>query len=297
MSRRFAMLQVDVFSERPLAGNPLAVFPDGAGLSDAEMQAIAREMNLSETTFVLPAQVESADYRVRIFTPVSELPFAGHPTIGTAFALLESGRIASRGESFTLRQQTLAGVQPIDVSTRDGRRTFTMTLPAPRFEPAPAKAELARALRVDEKEISGEPATVVVGVGWHVVPLRSLDVVRDLAPDFGRLADLEARTGHPVTVFCREAEDPSCAVRVRSFAPGAGIPEDPVCGSGNGCVGAYLARASGERSPLAYRAEQGIEMGRAGRASVRVEPDGDGWRVQVGGTAVTVLEGELRLFV
>jgi PhzF family phenazine biosynthesis protein len=87
-------------------------------------------------------------------------------------------------------------------------------------------------------------------------------------------------------------------VRLRSFAPGAGIPEDPVCGSGNGCVGAYLARASGARTPLAYRAEQGIEMGRAGRASVRVEPEGDeGWRVQVGGTAVTVLEGELRLHV
>ncbi len=295
MSRRFAMLQVDVFSERPLAGNPLAVFVDGAGLSQAEMQAIAREMNLSETTFVLPADVAGADYRVRIFTPASELPFAGHPTIGTAYALLESGRIASRGPEFTLRQQTLAGVQAIDVSTRDGRRTFTMTLPAPRFEAAPARAEFARALRVDEKEIAGEPATVIVGVGWHVVPLRSLDVVRDLVPDLGRIAEIERRTGHAVTVFCREAEDPSCAVRLRSFAPAAGIPEDPVCGSGNGCVGAYLARASKLRAPLEYRAEQGIEIGRAGRASVRVEPDGDGWRVQVGGTAVTVLEGELRL--
>ncbi len=291
------MLQVDVFTERPLGGNPLAVFLDGGGLSSAEMQAIAREMNLSETTFVLPPDVAGADYRVRIFTPTSELPFAGHPTIGTAFALLETGRIAPRGETFTLRQQTLAGVQPIEVRSEAARRSFSMTLPSPRFEAAPARAELARALRIDEKDIAGEPATVVVGVGWHIVPLRGLDVVRDLAPDAGRLAEIERKTGHPVTVFCREAEDPTCSVRLRSFAPGAGIPEDPVCGSGNGCVGAYLARASGARTPLAYRAEQGIEMGRAGRASVRVEPEGDGWRVQVGGTAVTVLEGELRLQV
>jgi PhzF family phenazine biosynthesis protein len=295
MSRRFAMLQVDVFTERPLGGNPLAVFVDGVGLSDAEMQAIAREMNLSETTFVLPADVVGADYRVRIFTPSSELPFAGHPTIGTAFALLEARRLAPRGDAFVLRQQTLAGVQPIEVCTRDGRRTFTMTLPTPRFEPAPALAELASALRVDAKDIDGEPATVVVGVGWHIVPLRSLDVVRDLAPDMGRLAGIERRTGHAVTVFCRQAEDPDCAVRLRSFAPGAGIPEDPVCGSGNGCVGAYLARAAGVRQPLEYRAEQGVEIGRPGRARVRVEPDGEGWRVQVGGTAVTVVEGVLRL--
>jgi PhzF family phenazine biosynthesis protein len=295
MSRRFAMLQVDVFSERPLAGNPLAVFVDGRGLADAEMQAIAREMNLSETTFVLPAVAAGADYRVRIFTPASELPFAGHPTIGTAFALLEAGRVAPRGDSFVLRQQTLAGVQPIEVVTQGGRRSFTMTLPPPRFEPAPATAELARALRVDEKDLDGEPATVVVGVGWHVVPLRSLDVVRGLEPDPARLVEIERRTGHAVTVFCREAEDPGCAVRLRSFAPGAGIPEDPVCGSGNGCVGAYLARAAGAREALAYRAEQGIEMGRPGRATVRVEPAGDGWRVQVGGTAVTVVAGELRL--
>jgi PhzF family phenazine biosynthesis protein len=289
------MLQVDVFTERPLSGNPLAVFLDGGGLSSPEMQAIAREMNLSETTFVLPPDVAGADYRVRIFTPTSELPFAGHPTIGTAFALLETGRIAPRGDSFTLRQQTLAGVQPIEVRGQVARRSFNMTLPSPRFESAPARAELARALRIDEKDIVGEPATVVVGVGWHIVPLRGLAVVRDLAPDAGRLAEIERTTGHPVTVFCREAEDPTCSVRLRSFAPGAGIPEDPVCGSGNGCVGAYLARASEARTPLAYRAEQGIEMGRAGRASVRVEPEGDGWRVQVGGTAVTVLEGELRL--
>jgi PhzF family phenazine biosynthesis protein len=295
MSRRFAMLHVDVFTERPLGGNPLAVFPDGAGLSDAEMQAIAREMNLSETTFVLPAETAGADYRVRIFTPTSELPFAGHPTIGTAFALLESGRVEQRGPVFVLRQQTLAGVQPIEVRSQGERRIFTMTLPAPRFEPAPAVSELARALRVDEKDIEGEPATVVVGVGWHIVPLRGLASVRDLAPDLARLAEIERRTGHPVTVFCREAEDPDCRVRLRSFAPGAGIPEDPVCGSGNGCVGAYLARASGARAPLEYQAEQGIEMGRPGRARVRVEPDGDGWRVQVGGTAVGVVEGVLRL--
>ena len=298
-ARHFDLLQVDVFSDTPLGGNPLAVFPDAVGLSGAEMQAIAREMNLSETTFVLPPKVFEADYQVRIFTPRDELPFAGHPTIGTAHALVESGRMAREGDVFTLHQQTLAGVQPIEVTGRGGAgggRLYTMTQPTPRFAPAPPVERLARALRVDEKDVAGTPLTVSVGVVWHIVPLRSLDVVRRLDPDMSALAELERDTdGTAVTVFCREAEDPACAVRVRSFAPGSGIPEDPVCGSGNGCVGAYLAETEQRNRGVTYRAEQGIEMGRPGRAEVRVDRDGDGWRVRVGGSAVTVLEGRFTL--
>lgn len=295
-ARRYDLLQVDVFSDRPLLGNPLAVLPEAAGLSDAEMQAIAREMNLSETTFVLPAETPDADYRVRIFTPGSELPFAGHPTLGTAHALLDAGHLAREGDAFTLRQQTLAGVQAIDVRGVGSARRYTMTQPTPRFREAPPAEALASALRVRPEDLAGEPLTVSVGVAWHIVPLRSLAIVEALAPDMTALAELERKTGDvATTVFCEEAASPDCAVRVRSFAPAAGIPEDPVCGSGNGCVGAYRARASGAREPLVYRTEQGIEIGREGRVDVRIVPEGGSYRVEVGGSAVTLLRGTLEL--
>ena len=295
MDRRFALYQVDVFTDTPLAGNPLAVFPDGTGLGAAEMQQIAREMNLSETTFVLPAEHPEADYRMRIFTPGQELPFAGHPTLGTAHVALESGLVKGEGASFTLRQQTLAGIQPIDVTGEEGAREYTMTQPAPSFAPGPPVEELCAALRVDPSRVAGEPLTISVGVSWHVLPLASLEDVRSLDPDMGALAALEKRTGVATTVFCREAEAPECAVRLRSFAPYDGIPEDPVCGSGNGCVGAYQAHTGMASTPISYRAEQGLEMGRPGRATVRIDEGEGGYRVRVGGRVVTLVTGQLSL--
>lgn len=294
MTRSYELHQVDVFTREPLAGNPLAVLPDAAGLETAQMQAIAREMNLSETTFVLPAAKAEADYGVRIFTPRSELPFAGHPTIGTAHVLLATGRLKARGERTTVRQETLAGIQPIDITRDAGGPLFTMTQPTPTFAPGPSRDVLARALRIAPDLIAGDPLTIAVGVAWHVVPLAGLDVVRGLEPDMTALAELEAETGVAVTVFARAADTPGCSVRVRSFAPGSGIPEDPVCGSGNGCVGAWLAK-NGASLPLAYRAEQGIEMGRPGEVSVRVDAAGSDYVVQVGGPAVTVLEATLSI--
>ena len=295
MTRHYALVQVDVFTRTPLAGNPLAVLPDARGLSDAEMQAIAREMNLSETTFVLPDEGDGADYRVRIFTPGSELPFAGHPTIGTAHALLEGGFVERSGDAFTLTQRTLAGTQTIDVEPLEGGRVYTMTQPTPQFSPGPPVARIAEVLRVKPEAIVADPLTVSVGVAWHVAALANLDVVRDLEPNMDAIARLERETDTAITVFCREAEDRACDVRVRSFAPGAGIPEDPVCGSGNGCVGAYLAHTGLARAPLAYEAEQGVELGRPGRVRVRVDAEGDAYRVRVGGEAVTLLRGELVL--
>lgn len=292
--RSYPMVQVDVFTRTPLTGNPLAVFPEAAGLQDAEMQAIAREMNLSETTFVLPADHPDADYRVRIFTPASELPFAGHPTIGTAHVMVETGRVKT-AEQFTLRQQTLAGVQSIEVSAVEGPATYTMTQPTPRFSKARDRETLCRALRVEPARLIAEPLTVSVGVAWHVVPLRDLETVRSLFPDMSALAELEAETGIATTVFCPEAESSDCKVRLRSFAPAAGIPEDPVCGSGNGCVGAYLVQSGLEEVPLSYRAEQGSEVGRSGRVTVAVDRQGEGLRVRVGGNAVSLLSGELTL--
>ncbi|HXF52280.1 MAG TPA: PhzF family phenazine biosynthesis protein [Dehalococcoidia bacterium] len=291
----YRVLQVDVFTTTPLKGNPLAVLPDARGLDAATMQAIAREMNLSETAFVFPSTDAAADYRVRFFTPAAELPFAGHPTIGTAHALLETGVLVRPGETpFTLQQETAAGTLPIEVEGEGADRWFTMTQPTPVFRPTPPLAELAQALRVSERDIAGEPATVAVGVAWVVVPLRSLEVVRGLAPDLDAIARMDGVAG--VTVFSPEAEDPGCRVRVRSFAPREGIVEDPVCGSGNGCVGAYLATTGMlGPPPLRYVAEQGVEIGRDGRVRVSVEGVDGALRVRVGGQAVTVLDGTLRL--
>ena len=170
-----------------------------------------------------------------------------------------------------------------------------MTQPRPSFAPGPPLEELCAALRVGKDAAAGEPLTISVGVEWHVLPLASLAVVRGLDPDMSALTALEARTGIAVTVFCREAEDPDCSVRVRSFAPGSGIPEDPVCGSGNGCVGAYQVHTGSGDAPLVYTAEQGIELGRPGRVQVRIERGPDGYVVQVGGRAVTLFSGELSL--
>ena len=290
---RIPIVQVDVFTETPLEGNPLAVVPDATGLSDLQMQSIARETNLSETTFVLPASAPAADYRVRIFTPRAELPFAGHPTIGTAHALLETGALKRDGGVFTLRQQTLAGVQPIEVSCEDSRRNYLMTQPTPQFKPGPSACELAAALRIDPADIVAPPLTVSVGVAWDVAALRDLERVRSLDPDMQALAELEARTGTAATVFCREAQAQDCEVRVRSFAPGSGISEDPVCG--NGCVGAFLAETDQAQTPLRYTAEQGDEVGRPGRVAVRVDRAPDGWQIRVGGRAVLIREGALLL--
>lgn len=291
----YRLLQVDVFTTVPLEGNPLAVLPDARGLDAPTMQAIAREMNLSETAFVFPPAAEGADYRVRFFTPRTELPFAGHPTIGTAHALLETGALGASGlPPFTLRQETAAGTLAIEVEGGGAERWFTMTQPTPAFAPAPPLADLARALRVGPNDIVAEPATVAVGVGWIVVALRNLQAVRGLDPDLDAIARFEGVAG--VTVFCPDAEDPACRVRVRSFAPREGILEDPVCGSGNGCVGAYLAKTGllGQ-PPLGYVAEQGAEIGREGRVRVSVDASKEAYSVRVSGQAVTVLDGVLRL--
>lgn len=170
-----------------------------------------------------------------------------------------------------------------------------MTQPTPTFGAAPPVARLAEALRVDEPAIAGTPQRVAVGVAWHIVPLDGVSRVRTLEPDMDSLARLERETGVAVTVFSLEAVDPDCRVRVRSFAPGDGIPEDPVCGSGNGCVAAYLAQSGRLEPPFSYTAEQGEEVGRPGRVQVRVDRHDADWRVRVGGRVVTLLCGELSL--
>ncbi|HVE10620.1 MAG TPA: PhzF family phenazine biosynthesis protein [Paraburkholderia sp.] len=285
---------VDVFTSQPLLGNPVAVVMDADGLSTEAMQAIANWTNLSETTFVLPPTVADADYRLRIFTPHSELPFAGHPTLGSAHAILEAGRVAPRA-SGRLIQQCGVGLVELALDEQGGDRQLTFVLPPATLQPLHAadSAELEQLLgcKVDLKTA---PGIVNVGPIWIVAQLNDAATVLDLRPDFARLAELERRLGVTgLTVFGSHGPADEAAIEVRSFAPSSGIEEDPVCGSGNGSVAAFqwqrgLLPAGGTD----YVAAQGRRVGRDGRIKVNVEADG---QVRVGGACVTSVDGSLML--
>lgn len=271
--------QVDVFTARPYFGNPVAVILDGAGLSDADMQQVAQWTNLSETTFVLPPEDPTASYRVRIFTPRTELPFAGHPTLGTAHAVLEAGMATPING--TLIQQSAVGL--VEVTVTPTHRSFRL----PRYSaaPAPVAGLLERALGVAPV---APPQIVDVGPKWVIVQLDAAAAVRGLAPDLALLAEYDRRhqtTG--LTVFAPDGDD----VVVRSFAPADGIAEDPVCGSGNGAVAAYRLCAGQIRDGDHYRASQGREVGRDGVIDIRIVGD----QVHVGGQCVTCLSGSITL--
>jgi PhzF family phenazine biosynthesis protein len=264
---------VDVFTDKPFLGNPVAVVIGGEELDIETMLRIARWTNLSETTFLLKSGV--ADYKLRIFTPSQELPFAGHPTIGSAHAAIESGFVSSAPT--ILRQECGAGIVELEVG---GEEIF---LRAPEAKISDVRGKLPFAKKL---------LRIAVGPTWITGEVASAAELAALKPDMSALAqfsiDYEA-TG--VTLFAASGES-SSAVHVRSFAPAHNIPEDPVCGSGNICVAAYLKATNQlERFGNRYVARQGMQMGRDGRVSVHVGLDD----IRIGGHAITCVEGELRL--
>lgn len=281
--RRFK--QVDVFTRLPFRGNPVAVVLESAGLGVQDMQRIAAWTNLSETTFVLPPSSPAADYLLRIFTPRAELPFAGHPTIGSAHAVLEAG--IARPTAGRLRQECGAGILELQV---DGDTLWLESPPA--TDTRLADIELNALSKSLNSTVSGAPCIINVGPRWLVAELASAEAVAALVPDMQGLTELSTRLSiGGVTVF-GAASDGRSAVHVRSFAPAHGIPEDPVCGSGNISVAAYLRKCGqGERFGARYVARQGMQLGRDGQVSMRF----DGGRILIGGSAVTCIEGTLRL--
>ena len=276
--------QVDVFTARPFLGNPVAVVLDAQGLSDADMARIAAWTNLSETTFVLPSA--RASYRVRIFTPRAELPFAGHPTIGSAHAVREAGLVPGDGP---LVQECAGGLIPLAVGA-DG--AISALVPAARLTPFPHAQALSEALRTP----IADPRVVDLGPRWIVADVGAVETLRRLAPDLTAMAELNRRTD---TTGCTLYAVAGSEVEVRSFAPAHGIAEDPVCGSGNASVGAYLHATGGlARFPGGrYLARQGAAVGRAGEIQVSVQASAasDVPEIRVGGRAVTVIEGTIRL--
>ena len=277
MQRRFS--QLDVFTATPLLGNPLAVVHDGSGLSDDQMAAFARWTNLSETTFLLPPTDAAADYRVRIFTPAQELPFAGHPTLGSCHAWLAGGGQPRRDGEVV--QQCGVGLVRI---RRDGTRLAFAAPPLRRSGPADVstRAHVARSLRVAETALRGVQ-WVDNGPGWVGVLLPDAAAVLALKPDFAAMGELKVGVVGPYPA------GGECAFEVRAFVPALSVPEDPVTGSLNAGLALWLIDAG--LAPAAYVASQGRALGRAGRVHVQ-RLGSDTW---IGGDVCTVVTGTVTL--
>ncbi|RDZ29321.1 PhzF family phenazine biosynthesis protein [Lysobacter silvisoli] len=285
-------LQVDVFADRPGAGNPLGVVLNGDGLDSAAMQAFAAWTNLSETIFLLPP-VEGADYRVRIFTPRQELAFAGHPSVGAAWAAIDAGLAKPRDGA--LVQDCAAGLLPVRVAGEGARATVSVRAPrstridtAAREDAAAIDALLAAVtapLRLSERP----PALWDNGARWWLLELSDAAQVRALQPDLVAIAALTRACGAVGLAVYAYADATDHQLAVRAFCPADNIPEDPVTGSANASIAAQLAQAGALPSGgSGYVASQGRELGRDGRIEVRVDEDGEVW---IGGRVQAVIRG------
>lgn len=284
--------QVNVFSAQPTAGNPVAVVHGAEGLTDEQLSDFARWTNLSETTFLLDptdaGRAAGADYRVRIWTPGGELPFAGHPTLGTAHAWLEAGGVP-RGQD-VIQECGVGLVRVRRQDTGSGQRLAFAGPPLIRSGAVDDAdlAQIARSLRLDVSDVV-RSAWVDNGPGWVAVQLRDADVVLGLEPDLVAMGDLKLGVVGEYGPGRSPAEQSAPAVEVRAFVPSIGVGEDPVTGSLNAGLGQWLA---GDVLPSSYVASQGTAMGRAGRVHVEKLPDGEVW---VGGDTVTTVVGEVTL--
>jgi PhzF family phenazine biosynthesis protein len=275
--RRFS--QVDVFSAEPLLGNPVAVVHDAGGIGEEEMAAFARWTNLSETTFLLPTTTPEADYRLRIWTPGGELPFAGHPTLGSCHAWLGAGGVPAGTDAVV--QECGAGLVRVRRDPAHGRLAFAAP-PLMRSGPVDEAdlERIARALDVHRAELVAS-AWIDNGPGWVGVLLRDADAVLAIEPDWAAFDDLKIGVVGPYP-------SGDLAVEVRAFCPGFGMPEDPVTGSLNAGIAQWLV---GDRLPMSYVSSQGTVLGRRGR--VHVETEGE--TTWVGGHALTTVTGQVAL--
>jgi trans-2,3-dihydro-3-hydroxyanthranilate isomerase len=289
-------LQYDVFTSDALAGNQLAVFLDGGGLSTGRMQRMAREMNFSESTFVLPAEMPGTDVRIRIFTPGNEMPMAGHPTIGTTFALAHTGAIAPGAPRYVC--QLGVGPVPVDLEWEgDALRFAWMTQLKPTFEaPVPHRAEVAAAIGLREEDLADDLPVqeVSCGVPFLIVPIRDDQSVDRAITDASAFRRLKEQTGVDLPIFLFSFTPPTAA-RSRMFAPEFGIIEDPATGAASGPLGCYLVqhrRVEGEQAQHIV-SMQGVAMGRPSRIHIAITGAPDAITdVKVGGQAVLVARGE-----
>jgi trans-2,3-dihydro-3-hydroxyanthranilate isomerase len=300
MQRRY--ITVDVFTDRPFGGNPLAVVLDAGGLSTAQMQAIASEFNYSETTFVLPPQDAAHDAQVRIFTVRSEIPFAGHPNVGTAFVLAAQ---ASKPPVRLLFEEK-AGLVPVEILARDGKPIGAeLTAPQPLKRLTQLSADQAAAcasLSAGDIKIDRHPPQIVsVGLPFLVMEVATRDALRRAKPDAAAFALIFPCDGSDAVYFYTRDVQPHerpCDLQARMFHPGAsGLSEDPATGSATVAAAALLADLSGEQNgELSLRIGQGVDMGRPSLLMTRVRKQADAIvSAHVGGRCVPMMEGTFRL--
>jgi trans-2,3-dihydro-3-hydroxyanthranilate isomerase len=285
--------QVDVFTDHIFGGNPLAVFPQSQCLQEEYLQKIAREMNLSETTFVYPSSMEEADFDVRIFTPTQELPFAGHPTLGTAYILREKGYITPNHRPIRLNFK----VGVITVWQENGKN-FMLHPPAKTLHTLDRSEKIAQSLGLNVSLLDEMAPIQVVSTGLPalIVPVKTLQAMQDIVVNPSILQEVLQPLGvDMIYPFCRETLNDKNTVHARAFAPMLGITEDPATGSVAGAMGAYWSNLNDERV-INMLIEQGFEMGRPSLISVEINKEvGETTKIRVGGETQPVFTGSLQL--
>ena len=301
---RYRYLTADVFTSEPFGGNQLAVFPDARGIPEHRLQDVAREFNLSETTFVYPPADRSNTRRVRIFTPGTELPFAGHPTVGTAHVLAAVGDLPLDGPVTHVVFEELVGRVPVAIRAERGRPTFCQLTVAKLPEegpPPPSNDALAAALGLDPSDLldgDWSPRGWTCGVPYLFIPLRDRDAVARAGVRTDAWERSLPGTWAPeVFIFARAGERKGSDVHARMFAPGFGITEDPATGSAAAALAGYLAKRDPRRDgTLRWIVEQGFEMKRPSILEVEADVAGGAVRsVRVGGASVLVCEGTMEI--
>ncbi|NPV75770.1 MAG: PhzF family phenazine biosynthesis protein [Anaerolineae bacterium] len=294
----------DVFTTKQFGGNQLAIFPHAEGLDTHSMHMVAREFNISETVFVFPPEDPDNTRHLRIFTPSIELPFAGHPSIGTAFTLAAIQEIPLYGESMEVKFEEEVGIVTVNIFTKDGKPTFAQLVAAvlPKFGPPPPDTKiLASVLSIESNDIlknDFSPQAVSCGVPFLFIPLKDRSALSRAHLNREKWREHLSHYWAPhLYLFTLDAGDPECSIRARMFAPAMGISEDPATGAGATALGGYL----GSRNPqtdgmLKWIIEQGIEMGRPSKLEVETDKkNGQITAIRVGGSCVMVSEGLINI--
>lgn len=295
---QYSMWQVDSFSRERFKGNPCGIVFEADSLTDDQMQTIARQLNLSETVFLCQPTNEDADYLARIFTPRNELPFAGHPTIAAAFSFYSAGATKGDRVGKALTQECGIGLVSIAVEVVDDAELFTLKMGEPIIASTEIGTdEVAQMLSIAPLAVSSDPVEVCsVGLPWLIARVNTLRDLESASPNLSLIESIcreNQATGF--SVYAEDAVMDECAVHVRSFVPAEGIPEDPVCGSGNGAVALHRSAHSMRGvEAFSYKAEQGLEVGRRGVLHLKVtENSARAPQIYLGGHAAKVIEGTI----
>jgi trans-2,3-dihydro-3-hydroxyanthranilate isomerase len=310
--RTYEFYQLDVFTDQPFAGNALAVFPDAVGISDEEMRQITREMNLSETVFVLPSNEPEALRRLRIFTPGKELPLAGHPVVGTWNLLVRLGFVQNTPEngSLEIKHELGVGVLPVEIDFQNGEpRKVTMTQgkfsPGEIFSDENLRKKIAEAFNLAPEDLQPNAPVQVCGTGvnFTIIPVRSLAALKKSRSNAAKLEELPNTLPGEFSLFTWETLEETSLIHTRMYAPAFGISEDPATGAAAGALGGYIVHhglfaeeLKKNDNVLSFTIEQGDFIERPSRIHVEITGEkGNVERVRVGGSSVLVAKGEIYL--